>query len=118
MPTYRFVALVEDEPGVSSSDFTERKTSSTRHSCLYFNATSTGARSVLVVNTHLPSYRASRFSLSSSHRKLLSGTHRRETVGAAEERRGCGSDALANSSQIPPLPSQLWHNHNSSSRIV
>src|SRR6266436_9746595 len=40
---------------VSSSDFIERNTSSTIHSCLYCSATSRAGGSVLVVNTHLPS---------------------------------------------------------------
>src|ERR1019366_10754985 len=36
---------------VSSSDFIERKTSSTIHNCLYFSATSRGGRSMFVVST-------------------------------------------------------------------
>ena len=52
------IALVEDGPRLSN-DFAERKISSTIQSRLYFNATSAVGRSVLVRNTHLPSYRVS-----------------------------------------------------------
>ena len=44
---------------VVSSDLTSRKTFSTRHSSLYFRATCSAERSVLVLSTHLPSKRAS-----------------------------------------------------------
>jgi hypothetical protein len=51
---------------VSNSDLTSRKTLSTRHNSLYFSATWSAERSVLVFNTHLPSNRASYLILLSS----------------------------------------------------
>lgn len=107
MPTYLFVALVEDGPGV------EHRLHRAEHildspELLILNDTSKWARSVLVVNTHLPLYRAFWSSLSSSHRKLLA-RHTPAERPLVQRRKGvgCGSDALANSSQIPPLPGEL-----------
>ena len=51
---------------VSSWLLAVRKMASTSHSCLYLSASSRADRSVLVVNTHLPSNRASALILSSS----------------------------------------------------